>query len=98
MMAELLTLAGTAWGSLAAMIVTSREEIAVGIAVVITLIGVRLCWRAPRHRMSIEERAKDGVYTNDEARRRIRFMGWFGPAVTIAGCALFAVVIFLHLR
>ena len=69
------------------------KEIAAGCAVVITLLGVRLCWRAPRYRMSIEERAKDGALTEDEARRKIKFMGWFGPAVTVVGCALLSVVI-----
>ncbi len=69
------------------------REIMAGGAVVITLVGVRLCWCAPRYRMSIEERAKDGIFTDEQARRKIRFMGWFGPAVTIAGCALLGVVI-----
>ena len=69
------------------------KEIIVGCAVVITLLGVRLCWGAPRYRMSMEERAKDGALTEDEARRKIRFMAWFGPAVTILGCALLGGVI-----
>lgn len=69
------------------------QEIIVGCAVLITLAGVRLCWRAPRYRMSIEERAKDGALSEDEARRKIRFMGWFGPTVTVVGCVLLGVVI-----
>jgi hypothetical protein len=69
------------------------REIAAGGAVVITLLGVRLCWRAPRYRMSVEEHAKDGKLTEEQARRKIRFMDWFGPAVTIVGCALLALAI-----
>lgn len=76
-----------------ALSVLAWQEIVVGCAVVITLLGMRLCWRAPRYRMSIEERAKDGAMTEDEARRKIRFMGWFGPVVTVVGCVLLGLVI-----
>lgn len=69
------------------------QEIIVGCAVVMTLAGVQLCWTAPRYRMSMEERAKDGALTEDEARRKIRFMAWFGPTVTVVGCVLLSVVI-----
>ena len=69
-------------------------EIAAWAAVAIALIGVRLCWSAPRYRMSIEERAKDGLITEDHARRKIAFMQWFGPAIALAGCGLLALVIF----
>lgn len=69
------------------------KEIVVGCAVVITLLGMRLCWGAPRYRMSIEERAKDGALTEDEARRKIKLMAWFGPTVTVIGCLLLGVVI-----
>ena len=69
---------------------TSRTEIAALIAVVMTLIGVRLCWRAPRYRMSIEERAKDGRLTEEQARRKIAIFRWLGPILALAGCALLA--------
>lgn len=69
------------------------QEIIVGCAVVMTLAGVQLCWAAPRYRMSMEERAKDGALTQDEASRKIRFMAWFGPTVTVIGCVLLSVVI-----
>ena len=69
-------------------------EIIAGVAVAISLVGVRLCWQAPRYRMSIEERAKDGMLTEDDARRKIAFMQWFGPVVALAGCGLLALLIF----
>ena len=69
------------------------QEVGAGGAALVTLFGVRLCWCAPRYRMSMEERAKDGALTEDEARRRIRFMAWFGPAVTIIGCLALGVIL-----
>lgn len=72
---------------------TSSSEIGAAAGVLLTLVGVRLCWRAPRYRMSIEERAKDGKITEREARRKIAMLAWLGPAIALAGCALFAVVI-----
>jgi hypothetical protein len=78
---------------LALLSTTPRREVAAYVAVVITLMGVRLCWRAPRYRMSIEERAKDGVLTEEEARRKIAFVQWFGPAVVTAGCATLAIIL-----
>ena len=71
--------------------VSTSQEAMLAIAAVITLIGTVLCWSAPRHRMSMEERAKDGRMTADEAQRRIRFRSWCGPVVTIAGCVLLVV-------
>jgi hypothetical protein len=67
---------------------TSRAEITALVAVVVTLIGVRLCWRAPRYRMSIEERAKDGAISEDQARRKIAVFRWLGPVLAVLGCAL----------
>ena len=64
------------------------KEIGIGMATIITLVGVRLCWAAPHDRMSIEERAKDGKLTEEQARRRIGRLAWFGPMVTLAGVAL----------
>ena len=67
---------------------TTRAEAAAIVAVLITLAGVRLCWRAPRYRMSIEERAKDGAISEDQARRKIVFFRWLGPVLAVLGCAL----------
>jgi hypothetical protein len=69
-------------------------DIAAIAAVLLTIWGMRLCWTAPRYRMSLEERAKDGVLSEDQARKRIRVMGWLGPAIAIAGCALLGAVIY----
>lgn len=77
-------------GLLGLLSTTPRRELAAYAAVVITLLGVRLCWRAPRYRMSMEERAKDGRLTEDEARRRITFIAWLGPSIAIFGCGLLA--------
>ena len=68
-------------------------EMGAGGAALITLLGIRLCWSSPRYRMSIEERAKDGAITEDQARRKIRFMGWFAPALTLAGCVMLGVLL-----
>jgi hypothetical protein len=68
--------------------IAQLKEIAIGVAAIITLLGVRLCWEAPHNRMSIEERAKDGKLTEEQARRKISRLAWFGPLVTFAGVAL----------
>lgn len=86
------SLAGT-WAPGLPAVVTLGQEVAAGGAVVVTLIGVKLCWDATHYRMSMEERAKDGLITAEQARRRIRFMAWFGPALTIVGCALLGLAV-----
>lgn len=67
---------------------TLLQELAMAAAAVVTLWGAWLCWTAPRHRMSVEERAKDGHITEDEARRRVFFRAKLGPALVIAGVAV----------
>jgi hypothetical protein len=57
-------------------------------AAALTLVGVQLCWQAQHYRMKLEERIKDGTVSAETARRRIRFMAWFGPSVTALGCIL----------
>ena len=64
------------------------EELLLLVAAAIMIIGMRLCWTAPRQRMSIEERAKDGKLSQDEARRKIWVAGWRGPVVTLVGVGL----------
>jgi hypothetical protein len=66
---------------------TPWEELALAMAAVVTLFGVRLCWQAPNYRMTVEERAKDGELTEDQARRRIRHSRWVGPALVFVGMA-----------
>ena len=61
------------------------KEVGIAAAALLTLFGVRLCWHAPRQRMSIEERAKDGKISADQARRKIQQLGWTGPFIVVAG-------------
>jgi hypothetical protein len=61
------------------------QEVALAIAALVTLLGAWLCWTAPRHRMSVEERAKDGLISEDDARRKMRLRSRLGPALVIVG-------------
>jgi hypothetical protein len=69
------------------------DEIVLGLAALVTLLGIWLCWLASEHRMSIEEDAKDGNLTDEEARRRINQLSWSGPAIVIAGVAMIALTL-----
>jgi hypothetical protein len=71
--------------------IAQSQEAMLVTAAVITLAGTALCWSAPTHRMSMEERAKDGRMTEEQARRKIQFRGWCGPVITIVGCVLLVV-------
>lgn len=73
--------------------VAQSQEAMLTAAALITLAGTALCWTAPNHRMSMEERAKDGKLSETEARRRILFREWSGPAVTVIGCVLLLVAV-----
>ncbi len=55
------------------------------------LLGTYLCWNAPRARMSVEEHEKDGKITEEQMRRRIRFLAWSGPAVVTVGVVFLAI-------
>jgi hypothetical protein len=54
-------------------------------AAAVTLLGVWLCWLAPHHRMSVEENAKDGRLTDEQARVKIKRIAVVGPLVTFFG-------------
>ena len=71
---------------------TQSQEAMLILAAGITLAGTAMCWTAPHHRMSMEERAKDGKLSEEQARRKIQFRGWCGPIVTVIGCTLLLVV------
>ena len=71
------------------------REIMLGTGILITLVGVYQCWHAPRYRMSIEERAKDGKMTDAEAHRDIQRLNWFGPAVIVGGMVVILLAV-LH--
>ena len=62
-------------------------------ALVLTVIGMTLHWYQPSHRMSLEERVKDGKITADEARRQIMFYNRFAPVATLLGVIVLAVVL-----
>jgi hypothetical protein len=64
------------------------KEISLAVAAAITLWGIWLSWLAPHRQMSIEERAKNGRLTEEQARRKIRQHAWFGPVVTVMGIVL----------
>jgi hypothetical protein len=66
------------------------QEATIILAAIVILTGTRLCWTAPRHRMSMEERAKDGVITEEQARRSIQRRNWCGPATIVVGVVLLA--------
>jgi len=73
--------------------VTLMKEIALGVAAAITLWGIRLSWTASDDQMSIEESVKDGRLTDEQARRKIRQLAWFGPLVTLAGVTFLCAVL-----
>lgn len=70
------------------------DEIGLGAAVLLTLIGMAMFWHAPRQRMSLEEHVKDGDLTEDEARRQLRFYEWCAPLATMAGVVLLIVALY----
>ena len=86
-----LAIAGAAFAQ-----VTPRnfDEIGIGAAILLTLTGMILHWHLPRHRMSMEERMKDGKMTDEEARRQIRFYSWCAPIATVSGVVVLLAVLF----
>jgi hypothetical protein len=63
-----------------------------GCGVVLVLAGLYLRWQLLDHSISTEERAKDGLLTEDQARLRLRVFRFSGPAVILLGVVAFAVV------
>ena len=70
------------------------DEVGIGAAIVLTLAGMAMHWHLPRHRMSMEERMKDGKMTEKEARRQLQFYTWCAPVATLLGVAVLVVVLF----
>ena len=66
------------------------QEAWVVVAALITLLGTKLCWSSARSRMSIEESAKDGHLTDEQARKKIRAIEIRGPLVVFLGVGLLA--------
>ena len=71
----------------------TTEELGLGIAIVLTLIGTVLHWQLPRKRMSFEERVKDNEMTPEQAERWIRFYTFCAPAATFGGVGVLLVVL-----
>jgi hypothetical protein len=69
------------------------QELMVGGATLVILLGMWLCWGASNYRMSIEEKVKDGKMTGNDADRRIRRSQWMGPCVTVIGVGLLALAV-----
>lgn len=72
----------------------SFSEAGLAVALVLTFAGVALQWHQNNHRMSLEERVKDGKVSEDEARRQILFYSRFAPIATVLGIALLGLVLF----
>ena len=70
------------------------DEVGVGAAILLTTLGMVMHWHLPRHRMSMEERVKDGDVTADEARLRIRFYARCAPLATLLGVTVLVYVLF----
>ena len=69
------------------------DELAIGAAILLTIAGMVMHWHLPRHRMSMEEHAKDDKVTADEARRRIKFYERAALIATLLGVAVLVVVL-----
>jgi len=76
-----------AWQLFASLSDSEVKESLLIVSAGVTLLGVWLCWLAPHHRMSVEENAKDGRLTDEQARRKINRIAWAGPLVTFIGLA-----------
>lgn len=63
------------------------------IAMLITLSGAWVQWRACEYRMDVEEAMKDGKLSQRQVDQRLRLVrrgGWF---LTLAGLSMFVVVL-----
>ena len=70
------------------------DELSVGAAILMTLVGMTLHWRLPGLRMAVEESIKDGKMTEEQARRKLRFYARCAPIATLAGVGVLIVVLF----
>ena len=74
-----------------------REEIGLGIAVILTFLGMLLHWQLPRQRMAAEEDMKDGKLTEEQLERRLRVLAICAPTATISGIVLLLGVLLTYL-
>jgi ABC-type nickel/cobalt efflux system permease component RcnA len=73
---------------LAALSAKTAEYLEVGSAAALMAVGVWLRWQATDYQMSVEDLAKDGRLSEEQARRRTLLFDWSGPACVILGAAL----------
>lgn len=75
---------------------TSRmfDQMGLGAAILLTVVGTILHWRLPELRMSAEESVKDSKMTEEQARRQIRFYTRCATVATFVGVAVLLVVMF----
>ncbi|MSU65406.1 MAG: hypothetical protein EXS38_04720 [Opitutus sp.] len=70
------------------------HEIGLAAAVILTILGMAMHWHAPNHRMALEELAKDGKVTPEEANRQIRFLSWCARVVLLVGVMVLVGVLY----
>ncbi|MEY2882111.1 MAG: hypothetical protein RLZZ15_4491 [Verrucomicrobiota bacterium] len=90
--ATLLPAASVGPGPLAVLAGQWLDIIGVCGALILSTIGMTMQWHLHRHRMSMEERVKDGEMTEEVARAKIRFRRRCAPIATMLGVALLAAV------
>ena len=73
---------------LAVLSAKTAEYIEVGSAAALMAVGIWLRWQATDYQMSVEDLAKDGRLSEEQARRRTQLFDWSGPACVILGVAL----------
>ena len=70
------------------------DEVGVGAAILMTVVGMALHWRLTILRMTLEERVKDGKITEAQARGQIRFYARCAPLATLVGVGVLIAVMF----
>jgi hypothetical protein len=70
------------------------DELGVGSALLLMLVGMVLHWYAPRMRNSLEELMKDNKVTDAEAQRQIRFAHSCESVATVAGMVVLLAVLY----
>jgi len=68
------------------------DEMGVGAAILLTMVGMALHWRLPGLRMSVEEHVKDGDMTEAQARQRLTFYSRCAPIATLIGVGVLVAV------
>jgi hypothetical protein len=70
------------------------DEMGVGAAILLTVLGMTLHWRLPGVRMSAEENVKDSKMTEEQAHRRLRFYTRCASIATLFGVGVLIAVMF----